>query len=77
MREVNKHFNERKKENQLSGFCPCAFRVTKKKVMPHEIGKAVFDGDKQNSQDNEIAAGGDPRYKVFLRPKPWSHSKQD
>lgn len=40
-----------------------------------EIGMAKFDADKKNSQDNEIAAGGDPCYKVLLRPKPWSNSK--
>lgn len=45
--------------------------------MFHEIGMAKFDADKKNSQDNEIAAGGDPCYKALLRPKPWSNSKQD
>lgn len=77
MREVNKHFNKRKKENQLSSFCACVFRVTKTKVMSHEIGKAIFEAGKQNSWDNEIAAGGDPCYKVLVRLKPWSNSKQD
>lgn len=77
MREVNKHINKRKKENRSEdSFCPCEFRVTKNEVMmSHEIRKAAFDADKQNSRDNETAAGGDPCDKVLLRPKPWSNSK--
>lgn len=46
MREVNKHFHERKKENQSGGFCLCVLRVREKKVMSRETGKAA---DKQKS----------------------------
>lgn len=33
--------------------------------MSHETGMAKFDGEKKNSQDNEIAAGGGPCSKVL------------
>lgn len=49
MREVNKHFKKRKKESRLGVFCPCVFRVTKKMLMSHEVGKATFDADKKKS----------------------------
>lgn len=59
MRKVNKCFNKRKKENQLGGFFSC-IQSQKKKVMTHRIGKVIFDADKHNSQEQKIAAGGDP-----------------